>query len=93
MLCLDFTTPGFGPLKRVNKMFKAFEERNERLDAVATMMKDHKRIFKYDSRAHRIAQRLPYATSVTPVEWTHCEMQMLIDDLVSIAAQRQMEGI
>ena len=67
--CLDFTTPGFAPLRRVNKMFKAFEDREERVSAVAALLKERKqRIFEYRRCDHKIAQRLPYVTSVTLVE-------------------------
>ncbi len=83
--CLEFTTPGFAPLRRVNKMFKAFEERAERVSAVAAVVKRRKKIFDARSREHQIAQRLPYVTSVTLVEWTHREMQMPIDNRVSAA--------
>ena len=83
--CLDFTTPGFAPLKRVNKMFKAFEESVERVSAVAAVLKERKKIL-FISHGHQIAQRLPYVTSATLVEWTHREMQMPMDKLVSIAA-------
>ena len=78
--CLDFTTPGFAPLKRVNKMFKAFEERVERVGAVAAVVKEHKKMFKCDIYSHRIAQRLSYLTSVTLMEWTHREMKMPMDN-------------
>ncbi len=84
--CLDFTTPGFAPLRRVNKMFKAFEKRAERVNAVAAVAKERKKIFRFISHGHQIAQRLPYVTSTTLVEWTHREMQMPMDKLVSIAA-------
>ena len=78
--CLDFTTPGFAPLRRVNKMFKAFEERVERVSAVAAVVKERDKIFEYDSYSHQIAQRLSYLTSVTLTEWTHREMKMPMDN-------------
>ena len=80
-LCLDFTTPGFAPLKRVSKMFKSFEERQERIDAVAAMTANT--VIRVDVNSDH---SLPYVTSDTLVEWAHREMQMPMDIWVCRAA-------
>ena len=82
---LEFTDPGFAPLKRVNKMFKAFEEKPARIHAVAAIIQKRKKSM-YNIPAIRTAQRLPYVTSTNLIQWAHNEMQLPLDELVCSAA-------
>ena len=81
---LEFTDPGFAPLKRVNKMFKAFEEKPARIHAVAAIIQERKSM-KYNPLI-RTAQRLSYVTSTNLIQWAHNEMQLPLDELVCSAA-------
>ena len=96
---LEFTDPGFEPLKRVNKMFKTFEERRERLDAVAAEVEKRKETYntlvdlitfnEIDSRGRRRIPRdqcFPYVTLVTLVQWMCTELCMPMSVIVCDAA-------
>ena len=81
---LEFTDPGFAPLKRVNKMFKAFEEKPARIHAVAAIIQERKKSMSIP--LIRTVQRLPYVTSTNLIQWAHNEMQLPLDELVCSAA-------
>ena len=83
---LEFTDPGFAPLKRVNKMFKAFEEKPARIHAVAAIIQERKKMYTYRGHSIRTVQRLPYVTSTNLIQWAHNEMQLPLDELVCSAA-------
>ena len=86
---LNFVEPGFGPLKRVNKWWLAFEQSDRRIQAAEAAVKERKSDMKGESNVtKKIAQRLPYVVSAKLVQWTHDEMRMPLDEIVCATAAR-----
>ena len=75
---LDFTDPGFEPLKRVNKMFYEFEKMPHRIEAVAEEVKKRRKEFDYDyNKDNRsVLKMVPYVTSVSLLLWALSELEM-----------------
>ena len=75
---LDFTDPGFEPLKRVNKMFYEFEKMPHRIEAVAEEVKKRKEEFKYSyyKDTRNTLKMVPYMTSVSLLQWALDELEM-----------------
>ncbi len=75
---LEFTQAGFEPLKRVCKMFLAFERMPKRIEA-ATQVQE---LDEYQSIPEGILKRLPYVSSVQLIRWACDEMKMPCDALL-----------
>ena len=75
---LEFTDPGFEPLKRVNKMFYEFERMPHRMDTVAEEVE--KRWKKSPGRFQKVRRdvlkMVPYMTSVNLLQWALDELEM-----------------
>ena len=75
---LEFTHPGFEPLKRVNKMFYEFERMPHRMEAVAEEAEKRREEFpeSYQKVRRDVLKMVPYMTSVSLLQWTLDELEM-----------------
>ena len=85
-MILEFTEPGFEPLKRVNKMFEAFEKTQKRQDVVAAQITQQNKEFLY-KRDRTIDKLLLYVTSINLLNWAFSELG-IPRDLVCAATAR-----
>ena len=79
----EFTDPGFEPLKRVNKMFEAFEKTQKRKDAVAAQITQRNKEF-LDKKDRTVNKLLLYVTSINLLNWAFGELE-IPKDLVCAA--------
>ena len=82
-MILEFTEPGFEPLKRVNKMFEAFEKTQKRKDAVAAQITQRNKEF-LDKKDRTVKKLLLYVTSINLLNWAFVELE-IPKDLVCAA--------
>ena len=87
---LDFTDPGFEPLKRVNKIFYQFEKMPHRTGAVAEIVKKRREEFdegegddedeefddENNNNERNMHKMVPYVTSVNLLQWAVDELEM-----------------
>ena len=75
---LEFTHPGFEPLKRVNKMFYEFEKMPHRVEAVAEEVEKRWKKFpeSYQKVRRDVLKMVPYMTSVNLLQWALDELEM-----------------
>ena len=75
---LEFTDPGFEPLKRVNKMFYEFERMPHRMDAVSEEVKKRRKELSddYYEDTRNMLKMVPYVTSVNLLQWALDELEM-----------------
>ena len=75
---LDFTDPGFEPLKRVNKLFHEFERMPHRMEAVTEKVKKIRTEVEadYNEDKRNVLKMVPYVTSVNLLQWALDELEM-----------------
>ena len=85
-MILEFTDPGFEPLKRVNKLFQAFEKTQKRQDAMKEQITKRNEEFWYgDKKDREVDKLLPYVISINLLDWALGELEIPKDHLVCAA--------
>ena len=69
----QFTDAGFEPLKRLNKMFLAFERMTHRIQEVATKKRES---FNLTGKQRTVQMMTPYVTSIELLQWALVELGM-----------------